>query len=75
MVLVVEQLNCPMNLSKLIKSLTSFLAEDEGTTSVEYAVMISLILVALMGGFYAMSEATKDSFQTSADAIVDAGGN
>lgn len=58
-----------MSIRRTLKPIASFLTEDEGTTAVEYAVMMSLILLALIGSFYALSFATQESFNTSSEAI------
>jgi pilus assembly protein Flp/PilA len=49
-----------------------FLLEEDGPTAVEYAVMLSLILVACLGSFTALSNATAESFDASAQAINEA---
>lgn len=68
-------MNRPMKPSQYRESIGTFLFDDEGATSVEYAVMLSLILVALLGGFFALSFATRSSFDTIAEKISDAFAN
>lgn len=59
----------------IIEPIESFVAEEDGTTAVEYAVMMALILLALIGGVFALSFATRDSFNESSDAIAGAFAN
>lgn len=47
----------------------NFLREEDGATAVEYAVMISLITGTVIGGFQALTTATLDSFETSAEEL------
>ena len=58
-----------MFIRKPLASLLGFLAEEEGTTSVEYAVMLAMILLALIGSVFLLSEVTQQSFNESAEAI------
>lgn len=50
----------------------SFWLDEDGTTAVEYAVMLALILVACLGAIDALSNATRESFDESANAITGA---
>ena len=43
--------------------------DDEGATSVEYAVMLSLIAGAVIASVLAMSNAAADNFQNSAEQL------
>jgi len=43
-----------------------FLRSEEGPTAVEYAVLLALIVIACIGAVNTMSQATADSFDTSA---------
>lgn len=52
-----------------------FLLEEDGPTAVEYAVILGLIAVAVVGSVSTMAEATKDSFLASGEAIVGAFAN
>jgi pilus assembly protein Flp/PilA len=58
----------------MITHLQRFLRDETGATAVEYAVMLALIVVVCIGAVNAMAEATADSFDTSAAAIVEAFG-
>ena len=62
----------PQNINPCVRD---FFAEEDGTTAVEYAVMISLILATLIGSYYLLAVATKDSFDASSEAITGAFGN
>ncbi len=50
-------------------AIVEFLLEEEGPTAVEYAVMLALIVVVVMGSVSFMAESTKESFLTSGEAI------
>jgi pilus assembly protein Flp/PilA len=56
----------------MINLLKRLLREEDGPTAVEYAVMLSLILVACLVAINSMTTATANSFDTSAAAIADA---
>jgi len=43
--------------------------EEDGPTAVEYAVMLSLIIVVCIGSVRSMSTATRSSLDASAQAI------
>ena len=55
-----------------IRRLASLVADEDGTTAVEYAVMVAMIAVAVMGSVQLMTNAAQDSFSSSADAIGNA---
>lgn len=46
-----------------------FLRDDDGATSIEYAVVLSLICGALIASVGVMSNAMRDSFNTSGNVI------
>ena len=54
---------------KLTNSLLRFLADDEGPTAVEYAVMLSLIAGAVIASVGQLAVATKSNFDSSGSAI------
>jgi pilus assembly protein Flp/PilA len=56
----------------MINLLKKLLREEDGPTAVEYAVMLSLILVACLVAINQMTTATANSFDTSSAAIADA---
>lgn len=56
-------------------AIVDFLLEEDGPTAVEYAVMLAIITMAVVGSVSLMAEATKDSFLESGDAIAGAFAN
>jgi pilus assembly protein Flp/PilA len=50
----------------MIDLLKKLLREEEGPTSVEYAVMLALIVAACIGAVQSMANATASSFDNSA---------
>ena len=50
-------------------AIVSFLKEEDGPTAVEYAVMLSLILLSIIGSVSLMVDETQKSFERSSDAI------
>ena len=48
--------------------------EEDGPTTVEYGVMLALIVAVCLGAIQAMSTATADSFDTSAAELAGAMG-
>jgi len=59
----------------MLKHLREFLRSEEGPTAVEYAVMLALIVIASIGSVYSMSNATADSFDSSATQLTSAFGS
>lgn len=57
---------------KFCRILTRFLREEDGPTAVEYAVMIAGILVTCLATIALLAQATRDSFDSSYDAIISA---
>lgn len=51
-------------------SFLAFLREEDGATAVEYAVMLSLIAGTVIAGFLALTNATLQSFETSANELA-----
>ena len=64
-----------MFLHKLKESIATFWREDDGTTAVEYAVMIALIVAVCVGSVQFLTAQTKQSFEDSGAAISGAIGN
>ncbi len=62
-------------MTSLIQIVGSFFAEEDGTTAVEYAVMLALIIAVCIGSVTVLANRTADSFNTSADAIAGAFAN
>jgi pilus assembly protein Flp/PilA len=54
---------------KCSKILTRFWHCEDGPTTVEYAVMLALIVGACLGAVQSLTQATEASFQASSDAI------
>jgi pilus assembly protein Flp/PilA len=52
---------------KLIKSL---IHDEDGPTAVEYGVMLALIVAVCVGAVLSMSNATAESFDTSANELA-----
>jgi len=57
------------------KSIKRLLAGEDGPTTVEYAVLLALIVAVCVGAVQTMSDATRDSFDTSSNAISNAIGS
>lgn len=64
-----------MVLNQLTKAFKRFLESEEGPTAVEYAVILALIIGGLISAAQIMAESTRESFDTSANAIDDAIGS
>ena len=56
----------------MINILKRLLREEDGPTAVEYGVMLALIVVACIGAVMSMSNATADSFDSSAEELANA---
>ncbi|MEZ6135886.1 MAG: Flp family type IVb pilin [Pirellulaceae bacterium] len=52
-----------------------FLENEDGPTTVEYAVLLAMIVGVCIGAVQTMSTATQGSFDTSANAISNAIGS
>jgi pilus assembly protein Flp/PilA len=59
----------------MFSKLQRFLRDESGPTAVEYAVMLSLIVVVCLVSIRQMANATADSFDTSANEIAAAFGS
>lgn len=49
-----------------------FFYDDDGPTSVEYAVMLAMIVITCIGTVHLLAQTTEDSFRSSTEAIQDA---
>ncbi|MFG0289911.1 MAG: Flp family type IVb pilin [Rhodopirellula sp. JB044] len=58
--------------TSIAQSVRNLLREDDGTTAVEYAVMVAMIAVTCMVGVALMTQAAEESFMSSAEAIGNA---
>ncbi|MEL7265918.1 MAG: Flp family type IVb pilin [Planctomycetota bacterium] len=56
-------------MKRYIDATYEFLAEEDGPTAVEYAVMLALIVVACLSSISALAFATQQNFNDSASAI------
>lgn len=54
----------------MFRSLIRFVRQEDGPTSVEYAVMLALILTACVSAIELAGQATGDSFEYSRDEIA-----
>jgi len=57
------------------KSVIRFLLDEEGPTTVEYAMLILLIFLAVLSAITALREATATSLQSSSNSIEQAFGS
>lgn len=53
----------------MIDLLKKLLREEDGPTSVEYAVLLALIVAACVGAVQSMAAATANSFDQSANEL------
>ena len=58
-------------LKKLSKYAWRFLVDEDGPTSVEYAIMLMLIFLACIATIQIIGDSTSSSFTDSKDSIVD----
>lgn len=58
-----------MKPSSIRVAVVNFLREEDGPTAVEYAVILALILVSVIGTVSLLADNTRDSFDESATAI------
>lgn len=55
--------------NSIIQKLRRFAADVEGATAIEYAVMASLIAVAVIASVGQVAVATRNTFNTSGNAV------
>ena len=65
----------PINQMNTLRTIIRFIADEDGTTAVEYAVILMLILLAVIGSVQFFGGATRDSFENTAAAMSGAFGN
>lgn len=58
-----------MTYRTLRNAIAKFVAEDDATTAVEYAVMLALIVAVCIGSVNHLSNMTSQSFDKSGNAI------
>ena len=56
-------------MEKFVKRFKLFLHEEDGPTAIEYALMVSLIAVAVIASVGQVANQTKNTFNTSGTAI------
>ncbi len=49
-------------------------ADEEGVTAVEYALMVAIIALLLVGGFYLLFNSVASELDSSADCVSAPGG-
>ena len=53
----------------MLHSIWKFLTSEDGPTSVEYAVMLMLIMIACIGAIQVMATSLRDNMDSSSNAI------
>jgi len=53
----------------MLKKINRFLAEEDGPTAVEYAVMLALIIIACIAAVLTVGQSTSESYTKSANSI------
>ena len=53
----------------MYNSIRKFLTSEDGPTSVEYAVMLMLIMLACIGAIQVMATSLRDNMDSSSSAI------
>ena len=56
-------------MDKVREAITSFCAEEDAATAVEYAIMVTLIGLVVIGAVTALGLATSGLFQSAVDSI------
>lgn len=56
-----------------MRRLFNFVSDISGTTAVEYAILASLLSLAIVGGFSALSNNVSDTWVTLSDTYTGAG--
>jgi pilus assembly protein Flp/PilA len=60
-------------MSKLTRSLTNFLKNEDGPTAVEYAIMLALIVVVCIAAITALGSNANGTFTTISTTVGSAG--
>ncbi|MGB7326301.1 MAG: Flp family type IVb pilin [Rubripirellula sp.] len=58
-----------------LKFIAEFIFEEDGTTAVEYAIMLAMIIGVCAASVSFLANSTKESFDASGEAIAGAIGN
>ena len=53
----------------MIKNINNFIANDSGATAIEYALIASLVAVAIIGALTAMSSKLQNTFNEVTNAL------
>jgi pilus assembly protein Flp/PilA len=56
-------------MKKIIQSMWTFLAAEEGPTAVEYAVMIAMIVLVCLAAVQTLGISTMGLFQSAANSL------
>lgn len=56
-------------MSKLMAAAKNFVRDEEGATAVEYALMVALIAVIIIGAVRALGEGAEKAFDEAAAAM------
>ena len=59
-------------MNELFSRLVNFLRDDDGPTTVEYAMMLLLVLLAVLTVITSLGLATADSFESSSNSVEQA---
>lgn len=59
-------------MKKFFDGLRRFIAEEDGATAVEYAVMVALIVVVALGAIQSLGQQVQGTFQNVSDEIESA---
>ena len=59
----------PMSARRFIAPVSNFLAEEDGPTAVEYAVMLAFIFMAVVGTVALLGQATKGAFSEASTKL------
>ena len=57
---------------KILNNFGRFVHEEDGPTAVEYAVMLSLIIVICIASLRTLTNSTRDSFDRSSQVLIPA---
>ena len=62
-------------MNALLKKSVRFLLDEEGPTTVEYAMLLLLVLLAALTAITVLGQTTVSSFQDSSNSVHDAFGS
>ncbi|TWT83033.1 Flp/Fap pilin component [Planctomycetes bacterium CA13] len=64
-----------MSKAPFMKGFLAFMAEEDAATAIEYAVMVGLIVGVCVVSVEYLASKTEESFNASADAIINGTGS